>query len=62
MAEVDDMTVELQSEREIEHIEVKVGSRSVVVEQRELDNFIEAVIRMKSLAADGKAIIDLGSA
>ena len=33
MAEVDDMTVELQSEREIEHIEVKVGSRSVVVER-----------------------------
>jgi len=56
------MTVELQSEREIEHIEVKVGSRSVVVEQRELDNFIEALIRMKSLAANGKAIIDLGSA
>jgi hypothetical protein len=55
------MTVEFQPEREIEHIEVKVGPRSGVVEQSELDNLIEAVIAMRSLAASGKAIIDVNA-
>jgi len=56
------MKLEFRPKRENEHIEVKLGSKSVVVEQSELDNLIEAVIRMKSLAVSGKAIIDLGSA
>jgi len=55
------MKLEFRPKRENEHIEVKLGSKSVVVEQSELDNLI-AVIRMKSLAVSGKAIIDLGSA
>ena len=56
------MTVKFQPEREIEHIEVKVGSRSVVVEQSELDNLIEAVIAIRTLAASGKAVIEIGAA
>jgi hypothetical protein len=43
-------------------VEVKVGSRSVVVEQSELDNLIDVLIEMRELAARGRAFMNLGSA
>jgi hypothetical protein len=42
-------------------IEVKIGSRLVIVEQCELDNLIEALSEMKSLAASGRALMSIGS-
>ena len=42
-------------------IEVKIGSRLVIVEQCELDNLIEALSEMKSLAAGGRALMSIGS-
>ena len=49
------MKLEFQHERENEHVEVKLGSRSVrLFEQSELDSLIrEAVVAMRSLAASG---------
>jgi hypothetical protein len=44
-----------------EHVEVKVGSRSVIVEQCELNNLIEAVSEMKNLAASSRALMNTGS-
>ncbi len=44
-----------------EHVEVKLGSRSVIVEQCELNNLIEALSEMNNLAASGKALINIGS-
>jgi len=44
-----------------EHVEVKVGSRSVIVEQCELSNLIEALSEMNNLAASGRALMNTGS-
>ena len=43
-------------------IEVMVGSRLVIVEQCELDNLIEALSEMKSLATGERSLMNLGSA
>ena len=43
-------------------VEVKVGSRSVIVEQSELDNLIDVLIEMRKLAAGGRSLMNLGSA
>ena len=42
-------------------IEVKIGSRLVLVEQCELDNLLEALSQMKSLATGSKALMNIGS-
>jgi hypothetical protein len=44
----------------VEHLEVKIGSRSVIVEQCELNNLIEALSEMHDLAADGRALMNIG--
>jgi hypothetical protein len=44
-----------------EHVEVKVGSRSVIVEQSELNNLIEALSEMNTLAASGRALMNTAS-
>jgi hypothetical protein len=43
-------------------VEVKVGSGSVIVEQSELHNLIEALSELRSLVARDRALIDVGSA
>jgi hypothetical protein len=43
-------------------VEVKVGSESVIVELSHLDDLIEALSEMRNLAADGRAVINIGSA
>jgi len=43
-------------------IKVMVGSRLVIVEQCELDNLIEALSEMKSLATGDRSLMNLGSA
>jgi hypothetical protein len=43
-------------------VEVKVGSESIIVEQSELDDLIEALSEMRNLAADGRAMMNIGSA
>ena len=42
-------------------IEVKVGSGSVIVEQSELHNLIEALSELKSLVARDRALMDVAS-
>ncbi len=44
------------------HVEVKVGSGYVIVEQSELDNLIEALSELKSLVARDRALMNVGSA
>ena len=59
------MTHRFQREGAIEthdKVEVKVGSGSVVVEQSDLDDLIEALSEMRNLAADGRAVMNIGSA
>ena len=58
------MRSELQPEPAVlyRRVEVKVGSRSVIVEQSELDDLIEALSEMRNLAADGRAVMNIGSA
>ena len=59
------MTQRFQREKAIEthdKVEVKVGSGSVVVEQSDLDDLIEALSEMRNLAADGRAVMNIGSA
>ena len=52
----------LQTEQRMIHkFEVKVGSHSVIVEQSELDDLIEALTEMRKLATD-KALMNIGSA
>jgi hypothetical protein len=47
---------------DIEHkIKVKIGSRIVTVEQCELNNLLEALSEMKKLAADGRALMNIGA-
>jgi hypothetical protein len=43
-------------------IEVKFGSGTVMVEQSELDDLIEALSEMRNLAADGRALMNIGYA
>jgi uncharacterized protein YqgV (UPF0045/DUF77 family) len=43
-------------------IEVKLGSRSLIIEQCQLDELIEAITEMNNLAATGKALMSVGSA
>ena len=43
-------------------VEVKVGTGSVIVEQSELDDLIEALSEMRYLTADNKAQMNIGSA
>jgi len=43
-------------------VEVKVGSRSIIVEQGDLDDLIEALSEMRNLAANGRAVMNIGSA
>jgi hypothetical protein len=46
----------------IDHkIEVKVGSRSVIVEESELDNLIDALSDMRKLATGGRALMNIGT-
>jgi len=50
-------------EPEVVHrrIEVKIGGRSVIVEQSELDNLIEALTEMRRLATGSKALMNIGT-
>jgi len=43
-------------------IEVKVGSGSVIVEQRELHNLIDALSELRTLVARDRALMNVGSA
>jgi hypothetical protein len=43
-------------------VEVKVGSESIIVEQSDLDDLIEALSEMRSLAANGRAVMNIASA
>ena len=43
-------------------VEVKVGSGSIFVEQGDLDDLIEALSEMRNLAANGRAVLNIGSA
>ena len=45
-----------------EKVEVKVGAGSVIVEQRELHNLIEALSQLRSLVARDRALMNVGSA
>jgi hypothetical protein len=42
-------------------VEVKVGSGSIIVEQGDLDDLIEALSEMRNLAANGRAVMNIGS-
>ena len=48
--------------RSDDKVEVKVGSRSVIVEQSELHNLIEALSELTSLVARDRALMNVGSA
>ena len=59
------MTQRFQREGVIEtpdKVEVKVGSGSIIVEQADLNDLIEALSEMRNLAADGRAVMNIGSA
>jgi len=43
-------------------VEVKFGSESIIVEQTDLDDLLEALSEMRNLAADGLAVMNIGSA
>jgi hypothetical protein len=43
-------------------VEVKVGSGSVIVEQSELHNLLEALSELRSLVARDRALMNVGSA
>ena len=48
------MSDEFQTERKRRKIEVKVGSGTLIVEESELDNLIDALSDMRKTATDGK--------
>jgi hypothetical protein len=52
---------EFQTERKRRKIEVKVGSGTLIVEESELDNLIDALSDMRKTATDGNALMHLGS-
>lgn len=59
------MTQRFQREGAIEtpdKVGVKVGSESIIVEQSDLDDLIEALSEMRNLAAYGRAVMNIGSA
>jgi hypothetical protein len=59
------VTTKFQREGAIEthdRVEVMVGSVSIIVEQSDLHDLIEALSEMKTLVTDGRAIINIGSA
>jgi hypothetical protein len=60
------MTQELKSRnvavRSDSKVQVKVGSGSVIVEQSELHNLIEALSELRSLVARDRALMNVGSA
>jgi hypothetical protein len=60
------MTAEFQRDEAAvgthDKVEIKIGSESVIVEQSELDDLIEALSEMRNLAADGRAVMNIGSA
>jgi hypothetical protein len=59
------MTRELQPDKtsDVAHqIEVKFGSGTLIVEQSELNDLIEALSEMRNLAADGRALMNIGYA
>ena len=59
------MTQRFQREGAIEKhvkVEVKVGLGSIIVEQSDLDDLIEALTEMNNLAADGRAVMNIGFA
>jgi hypothetical protein len=60
------MTPESQRDKastgEYQKIEIKIGSGSVIVEQSELHHLIEALSEMRTLAADSRALMNIGSA
>jgi hypothetical protein len=43
-------------------VEVKVGSGSLIVEQSELDNLIEALSDLRDLVAHDRALMEIGAA
>ena len=45
-----------------ELVEVKVGAGSVIVEQRELHNLIDALSELRTLVARDRALMNVGSA
>ena len=48
--------------RSDDKVEVKVGSGSLIVEQSELDNLIEALSDLRDLVAHDRALMEVGSA
>jgi hypothetical protein len=48
--------------KERQKLEVKLGSRSLIIEQCQLDNLLEALTEMNDLAVGDKALMDVGSA
>jgi len=48
--------------RSEDKVEVKVGSGSVIVEQRELHNLIDALSELRTLVARDRALMNVGSA
>lgn len=43
-------------------VEIKLGSRSLIIEQCQLDERLEALTEMNILATDGKALMNVASA
>jgi len=57
------VTQRFQREGAIEaHDKVMVGSVSIIVEQSDLHDLIEALSKMKTLVTDGRAIMNIASA
>jgi hypothetical protein len=59
------VTQRFQREEAIEthdKVEVKFGSESIIVEQTDLDDLLEALSEMRNLAADGLSVMNIGSA
>ena len=48
--------------KERRKVEVKLGSRSLIVEECQLNDLIEALTEMNDLAVGGKALMNVGSA
>jgi hypothetical protein len=45
---------------EHQKIEVELGSRSLFIEECQLDTLLEALTEMNNLASDGKALLNVG--
>jgi len=55
------VTDEFQTEHKRRKVEVKLESGTLIVEESELDNLIDALSDMRKTATDGKALMHLGS-